>query len=71
MIKWVGNVLIVVGLWKIGDKWRHAFLFSIAGETCWMLASALSGDWALFSICAVFNIMAVRSWLKWGKEAKK
>lgn len=65
MLKWVGNLLIVVGLWKIGDKWRHAFLFSIAGETAWMIASAQAGDWALFTICGIFNVMALRNWFKW------
>lgn len=70
-ISWIGNAFIVAGLYKIADKWRHAFLFSIVGESCWMLASFLRGDWALFSICAVFNIMALRSWIKWGAAASE
>jgi hypothetical protein len=68
-LTWVGNAFIVTGLYKIADKWRHAFLFSIAGETCWMLASYARSDWALLSICGVFNIMALRSWIKWGQDA--
>lgn len=67
IVSWIGNLLIVCGLYKIADKWRHAFLFSIAGETCWMIASYSRGDWALLSICAVFNVMALRSWVKWGR----
>lgn len=65
ILKWIGNVFIVAGLWKIGDKWRHAFLFSIVGETAWTIAAIQSGDYALATICTVFNILALRSWFKW------
>lgn len=68
MIQWLGNVLIVIGLWKIGDRWRHAFLFSIAGEMAYIWASYRAENWALFSICIVFCGMAARSWVKWGQN---
>ena len=68
MAKWIGNFLIVIGLWKIGDKWRHAFLFSIAGETAWTIAALNAQDYALAFICTVFNILAFRNWRKWGKD---
>ena len=69
MLAWIGNLLIVVGLWKIGDKWRHAFLFSIAGELAYIARSVAVGDWALAFICVVFCAMALRSWIKWGRDA--
>jgi hypothetical protein len=68
LLKWIGNIAIVIGLWKIGDKWRHAFLFSIAGETAWIIAALHSQDYALATICTIFNIMAFRNWIKWGKS---
>lgn len=71
MLKWIGNGLIVIGLWKIGDKWRHAFLFSIAGETIWIAAALQTGDYALASICTIFNVMALRSWVKWGRSVEQ
>lgn len=67
MIGWVGNVFIVVGLFLVGRKDRRAFLFSIAGETAWIVNAALRHDWALVTICAVFNLMAFRNYLLWGK----
>jgi len=67
MIAWLGNILIVIGLWKVGDKWRHAFLFSIAGEICYIVRSILAADWALASICIVFCLMAFINWIKWGR----
>ena len=67
MLGWIGNVFIVVGLWRIGNKVRSAFLFSIVGESCWTANAYLHGDWALVSICTIFNLMAVRSYIKWGQ----
>jgi hypothetical protein len=67
MLAWVGNLLIVVGLWKIGDKWRHAFLFSIAGELAYVARSVMLRDWALAFICVVFCGMAFVNWIKWGR----
>lgn len=68
MLGWIGNVFIVAGLWGIGNKARSAFLLSIVGECLWIanaLTKAGSADWALASICAVFALMAVRSYVKW------
>ena len=65
-LSWVGNILIVIGLWRVGSKDRNAFLFSIAGETCWIVWSALTGNWALTFICVVFNLLALRNYIKWG-----
>ena len=71
VLGWIGNFFIVIGLWKIGDKWRHAFLFSIFGELAWITKSLTieKPDYALATICAVFCVMAFRNWVKWGKDA--
>lgn len=68
ILTWLGNALIVAGLWGIGNHNRSAFLFSIAGESLWIAASYQRHDWALFSICWVFLVMAVRGYVLWGKE---
>jgi len=68
MLGWIGNVFIVVGLWKIGSKVRSAFLFSIVGESLWIANAVARQDWALASICTVFNLMALRSYYMWGQE---
>lgn len=63
---WFANLLIVIGLWTLGYKWRHAFLFSIAGELIYTLVSYARGDYELCTICIVFCILAFRNWWKWG-----
>lgn len=69
-LSWIGNVLIVIGLWKVGDKTRKAFLFSIAGETLWTFAGLLTQNYALSFICAVFCVMAARNFFKWGQDVR-
>lgn len=67
-LSWIGNILIVAGLWGITDKRRNAFLFSIAGEGAWIANAYSRSDWALASICIVFLLMAVRGYIKWGGQ---
>lgn len=68
MLSWVADVLIVVGLWKIGSKDASSFLWSIAGESLWVISAVNRSDWALASICCVFNVMALRNYFLWRKD---
>ena len=67
LLTWAGNLLIVVGLYKIGNKQRSAFIWSICGESAWTAAAIVREDWALATICTIFNIMAMRNFAKWGE----
>ena len=67
MLGWFGNILIVVGLWGVGNRQRRAFLFSIAGEAVWVLHAANQQLWDLASVCVVFLVMAIRGYIKWGQ----
>lgn len=64
---WIANLLVLVGLYLIGRKIRCAFLFSAVGEAIWTVCSASEGRWDLASICAVFTVMAVWNYVKWGR----
>jgi len=66
---WIGNIFIVLGLWGIGDKKRAAFIFSIIGETIWVIHSLMIGMYDLAAICVVFAALAFRSWRKWGTSS--
>jgi hypothetical protein len=68
LVGWIGNLFIVAGLWGIGSKQRGAFLFSIIGESCYIARSFIRGDWALFFVCWVFLLMAMRGYILWGKN---
>lgn len=71
MLGWVGNLFIVVGLWGVGNRSRTAFVVSALGEACWVSNAVARKDWALASICVVFLLMAVRSYVLWGREVSK
>lgn len=68
MLSWIGNLFIVIGLWRVGYKDRNAFLYSIVGETMWILWSWSTANWSLLFICSVFNLLAFRNYIKWGKS---
>jgi hypothetical protein len=65
---WVGNIFIVTGLWLIGSKNRKAFYFSVLGEALWVIKSLYADQYDLAVICCVFAVLAVRSYISWGKE---
>lgn len=65
ILGWAGNAAIVAGLWGIGNGARKAFIFSMVGEGCWIVKSAVARQWDLTFICCVFFALAVRSYAKW------
>ena len=70
MLSWIGNIFIVAGLWGVGNRSRNAFLLSIVGEGAWITEAHRRADWALATICTVFLVMAVRSYILWGRDGK-
>ena len=66
---WFANTLILFGMWTLGYRWRHAFLFSIAGEAIWAIIAYRTSQIELAAICAVFCCIAGRNWWKWGHDS--
>ena len=66
---WVANVLVLIGLYLTGRKIRVCFLFTAVGELIWSVCSALESRWDLSSICAVFTVLSIWNYYKWGQEA--
>lgn len=63
------NLLIVAGLWFAGSRKRWAFLLTAAGEAAWTAYSAYGGMWDLTWICAVFTVIGVVNFVRWGKAS--
>jgi hypothetical protein len=68
ILSWVGNVFICLGLWYMGAKKWWAFLFSIVGETAWVVYSVEMKLWSLAFITVVFAGLAVRNLNLWRKQ---
>ena len=66
LLSWIGNVAIIAGLWFIAEKRRFALLFSMLGESLWIVYSIHSHLWSLAFICCIFLVMWIRSYIKWG-----
>jgi hypothetical protein len=67
MFGWIGNLLIIIGLYGIGDKKRNALWFSMAGEIAYIIHTALVRDWAIFAAAWIFLTMVIRAYINWGK----
>ncbi len=65
---WVANVILIVGLFLVGERKRSAFVWTAAGEALWLGASLAEGRLDMAFICAVFLVMAVVNYFKWGKK---
>lgn len=69
MVGWLGNLLVVLGLWfGVGNKNRNALWFSIAGEIAYIIHCALVADWPIFFAAWIFLFAVIRAYVKWGKE---
>lgn len=62
---WLANAIIIVGLWLLGYKWRHAFLFTVAGEAIYVYWSCVNGVTEIAVISCLLCILAVRNWWLW------
>lgn len=70
ILGWVGDVLLLWGVWEIGNKRRYAHLLTIAGELTWIAKCLLvtPPTWDLIVICACFTVLAGRCWILWGGD---
>lgn len=64
-----GNALIVLGLWKLGQKNRRAFVYTAIGEILWAMRAIIQRDWELAAICVLFTALAVRNFILWRQKA--
>lgn len=67
MLGWFANILIVVGLWKLGNKVRSGFVWNGVGELFWIWHALNQQLYDLAAICVVFCVIAALNWVKWGR----
>ncbi len=68
MLGYLGTVLIIAGIFGVGRKYRHALLFSAAGELAYMLRELAKWpdvDGALLLLVAVLLVIALDGWRRW------
>jgi len=62
---WAGNVLILIGMWLVGEKKRVCFLWTLVGESIWAGYALWLKMYDLSFICVIFALMAILNWRKW------
>jgi len=68
---WIGNVLIFLGLWRLGSKKRDAFYWSIVGEAIYTWYGIENQIWSLVFLCIALLLNAVRGAYLWNKKDSK
>lgn len=63
-MSWIANILIIVGLFILGNKDRKAFIFTFIGEVLWFTHALLHQMYDLAFICAIFSTLALRNYIK-------
>jgi hypothetical protein len=67
-ISWFGTLLLLIGLWFIGEKKRWAFIFTFFGELLILIYSIHIQAWSIAFIGITFSFLAARNWVAWGRS---
>lgn len=67
ILSWVANIFLIIGMWKIGDRKRYAFIFTMIGEATWLVCAIVNGWWSMAFICVIFASAAFINYTKWKK----
>lgn len=68
---WIGDALLVGGIWFLSEKKRWAFLVSAVGSVVWGVNGYTSGMWDLVALNIVFIAINIKGFVGWKKEPPK
>lgn len=68
ILGWLGSVAIFAGLYGVTKKRKGAFLFSVAGESAWLVKASYIHAWDLLAMTTVFLALALYGYYAWGKS---
>lgn len=68
LISWAGNVLLVIGLYLIGQKKRSAFIFYGLGCLAWLLYGFFPLQLSLVVIEIIFVVVSIKNFIKWRND---
>lgn len=62
---WIGDGLLVGGVWFLSEKKRWAFLVQATGSLVWGINGYLTGMWNLVALNIVFIAIGIRGYYTW------
>jgi len=65
MLAWMGNALILLSIWRLGNKHRDAWIWSILGNIFWTAFGVSEGIWSIVFLDGIMTAIAIRNWRKW------
>jgi len=70
-IGWLASLMLVAGLWLMGDRKWWGFAFTVAGELIWVAVAISRGMYDLAAVCFVFAAVAGRNLLAWRAQDER
>ena len=65
MLAWMGNAAILISIWRLGNKHRDAWLWSIAGNGLWAAFGIQQDIWSIVFLDGLMFALAYHNWRKW------
>jgi hypothetical protein len=62
---WIGNILILLALWQVGQKKRSGWLWSVAGNIIWCQYAIGLHMWDMLFVDGISLCLAAYNWHKW------
>lgn len=70
MISWMATILAFVGNWLLIYGHRHGWLCWIISNLLLIRQAMMMGAWNLVIQFAVFEVLAIYGWWKWGGQRR-
>jgi len=68
---WLGNILILMSLWKTGCKKKSGWIWSFAGNIVWIAYATQLRMWDMFFVDAICIGVAIYNYIKWRSDDNK
>lgn len=65
------SIMTITFMYFNGSKKRWAWLISLAGQPLWVVVILMTQTYMLFLLNSVMVVLAIRGYIKWGKENKR
>ena len=65
IVPWTGDLLLLISVWRLGNKCKDGWLFSLVGNLCWLSYGISETIWAAVFISSVMVALAICNWRKW------
>ena len=65
-VDWVAMAMTFVAIYLLGNQARMGFVLMMVGNACWMVVAIQADSLAMLAANAVFAVMNLRGWWRWG-----